>query len=56
MIDLARYAVFPSAVGRMFIIDLEAESLGMLPVRIDAGAGDGAGEADAARTVEHPPP
>ena len=45
--------VFPSAVGRMFIIDPEARTLGMqFPVWIDAfGMG-----VDVMRAVERPPP
>jgi hypothetical protein len=46
--------VFPSAVGRVFIIDPEARTLGMqFPVWIDA---DDSGAGVAIRAVERPPP
>jgi hypothetical protein len=53
MIAAISSVVFPSAVGRMFIIDPEARTLGMqFPVWIDAGERGGV----ATRAAELPPP
>jgi hypothetical protein len=51
---MIRNFVFPSAVGRVFIIDPEARTLGMqFPVWIEAAE---AGAGGAKRVVEHRPP